>query len=82
MARARPGYGVPNRFKVPKKFWRRLPPIGRTVFNETFEAMRDNQAVFLPSGHTLSRSARLWRITCWNAAWVAADATRSKQRRG
>jgi hypothetical protein len=64
-----------NLYNVPVRVWRKWPPIGRQVFNEVYSAMSKNRELFLhPHAAKISRS--LWRTTAWNAAWIAADATR------
>ncbi len=62
-----------NRHKVNAKKWRNWPDICQRVFNETYEYMHDNQTMFLhPKTPWLFEPQ--WNTTCWNAAWVAADA--------
>jgi hypothetical protein len=64
-----------NVFHVPVKQWRKWGPLGKKVFNEVYSAMAGNQKLFLhPHAEKLSR--RMWKTTCWNAAWIAADATK------
>lgn len=64
-----------NLYHVPLRQWRKWGPIGRQVFNELYSAMAGNQELFLHP-HAEKLSKRMWRTTAWNAAWIAADATR------
>jgi hypothetical protein len=64
-----------NRHKVPQRQWRKWSLAGRKVFNELYSAMAQNQWTFLHP-HQDKISKRLWKTTAWNAAWIAADATR------
>ena len=66
-----------NRHLVPKRQWRKWSAAGRKVFNEVFSTMSQNQRTFLHPHHD-KISWRLRKTTAWNAAWIAADALRSK----
>lgn len=64
-----------NLYRVPVRKWRKWSAMGRQVFNEVYSAMAGNQRLFLhPQQDKISK--RMWRTTAWNAAWIAADATR------
>lgn len=67
-----------NRHRVPKFQWNKWRPEARVVFNETYATMRDNKECFLhPTLCGIGLfSAKQWDTTCWNAAWIAADAAR------
>lgn len=62
-----------NPVHVPLRKWRGWAPGARQVFNEVFSSMSHNQNLFLHP-HTEALSKKMWRTTCWNAAWIAADA--------
>ena len=62
-----------NLYNVPLRQWRKWGPRARQVFNEVFSSMAKNQRLFLHP-HQDKLSKRMWRITCWNAAWIAAGA--------
>lgn len=62
-----------NRHRVPPKKWRKWSMLARKVFNELFSCMSENRDLFLHP-HQEKISQRLWKTTCWNAAWIAADA--------
>lgn len=63
---------VKNTYKVPKKKWRKWGPVARDTFNRLYYTMKNNQYIMLhPQQDKIT--ARLWKTTCWNAAWLAAD---------
>lgn len=60
-----------NRYKVPKRQWKRWSEAGRMVFNATYSAMTRNQLLFShPEAERIPTNR--WRTICWNAAWIAA----------
>lgn len=62
-----------NKHKVPVKQWRRWSIVAQGVFNEVFsEMLRDQCQLLHPQAAVAKREH--WRTTCWNAAWIAADA--------
>jgi len=63
---------VSNRYRVPKKAWRKWPASGRRVFNELYAVMIQNPGLFQ---HTRAPKPTRsnWKVTAWNAAWIAAD---------
>jgi hypothetical protein len=64
-----------NRHRVATRKWRRWSKQARAVFNELYGAMTASAWAFQsPKVTTLKIPARLWRVTAWNAAWIAADA--------
>lgn len=64
-----------NRYKVPKRQWRKWSALARHVFNELYGSMSQNAWAFqAPSVEANPPNKRAWKTTCWNAAWVAADA--------
>lgn len=65
-----------NSYKVPKKQWGKWNDVGRETFNGLYFIMSRNPGLFnhpkaklkpqdIPRAH--------WKVTCWNAAWLAAD---------
>ena len=62
-----------NRHKVPLRQWRKWNVAARKVFNEVYGTMAQNQWTFLHP-HQGKISAKMWKTTAWNAAWIAADA--------
>ena len=63
-----------NRYRVPKKQWKKWSEQARRVFNEVYYTMRNNkQTLFLHPKATPVPKAQ-WNTTAWNAAWIAADA--------
>jgi hypothetical protein len=66
-----------NRNDVPLKQWRKWSVPARRTFNSLFETMRDNKKLFLHPKHP-KVSDEHWRTTCWNSAWMAAEAVQGK----
>ncbi|QOJ33903.1 MAG: hypothetical protein HRU82_02590 [Nitrospira sp.] len=65
--------GPKNSYRVPKKQWERWNICQRDVFNRTYIFMLENQGLFHhPKQKDLN--PQFWKTTCWNAAWIAADA--------
>jgi hypothetical protein len=66
-----------NKHKVQKEQWERWSPRGHYVFNSVYEQVLD-QTVF---SHPKTRpvTAKQWKTTAWNAAWVAADAASEEE---
>jgi hypothetical protein len=64
-----------NKYKAPKKMWRRWGVVGQRVFNEMFATLRDNPRFVVFADEPLPTKRR-WRVVAWNTAWLAADATR------
>lgn len=68
---------VANLMHVSKKQWAKWNELARHVFNATFQAMRDNQAIFShPKAAHMGREK--WRTVAWNAAWTAASEVRRR----
>ena len=63
-----------NTYKVPKKKWSKWSALARSVFNSVYGAMQTCPEMYWHP-HQGKISARYWRTTSWNAAWIAADAT-------
>lgn len=63
-----------NHYEVSKRQWNKWPDICQRVFNQTYELMLYNPALFLHPGQDAPRD-EYWTTTAWNAAWTAADAT-------
>lgn len=62
-----------NAYHVNKKVWQTWSKHAQGVFNRVYSAMVSNQEHFLHPYATAAKQL-YWRTTCWNAAWVAADA--------
>jgi hypothetical protein len=63
---------ITNIHKVPKKQWRKWDIIGRSVFNKTYDLMKENPHLFRhPKDPSISK--RWADTTAWNAAWISAD---------
>lgn len=62
-----------NIHRVNKRKWKNWPDICQRVFNETYETALENQDLYL---HPKARreEKEIWLTTCWNFAWMAADA--------
>lgn len=67
-----------NRYRVPKRQWRKWSALARSVFNEVYYIMKNNHSLFL---HPKQEQAKKdhWRTTAYNAAWTAADAVRENE---
>lgn len=63
-----------NRYRVPKKQWKRWGKTARRVFNHVYSAMRGNCRVYNHPGAAVN--VNHWQTVCWNAAWTAAEAVR------
>lgn len=63
-----------NRYKVPKRQWRKWDERARNVFNTLYATMIADQRIYnaAPNAPALPRAA--WRTVAWNAAFVAACA--------
>jgi hypothetical protein len=68
---------VPNQFRVPQKQWRKWSVKARQVFNAVYDFMMENQWTMLHPKQEAPKPYH-WKTTCWNAAWVAADAVDEK----
>lgn len=66
---------VENRFEVPRRQWAKWSDQARSVFNDTYQVMMENQRLFLHP-KAKAQEAEHWKTTCWNAAWSAAEAVR------
>lgn len=62
-----------NKNKVPLKQWRRWSDKARQVFNQLFETMQANQALFVHP-EAVEVPGEQWETVAWNASWMAADA--------
>lgn len=68
-----------NKFRVPKRQWRRWDEREQTAFNELFEVMMKDTRLFLhPDAEVPSK--KHWRTTAWNAAWMQADLLRYQRK--
>lgn len=72
MKLARPLQQV-NCYGVSKSQWKKWPDLAQRVFNETYGTMLEDPGLF---AHPAAKKVptEQWSTTCWNAAWVAADA--------
>ena len=62
-----------NIHKVPNKQWKKWPDIAQRVFNEVYESMEMNPALFThPKTGKIAKNQ--WGTVAWNSAWIAADA--------
>jgi len=61
-----------NKHKVAKRKWKNWPDICQRVFNDTYETMLNDQRLFVHT-RAATMASEHWNVTCWNAAWVAAD---------
>ena len=61
-----------NIHKVNKHKWRKWGPVAQEVFNRLYYTMKKNPSVFLATGQE-ELPKRRWKVTAWNAAWLAAD---------
>lgn len=67
-----------NKYKVPKRQWRKWSHQARKVFNELYRELLQSWEIIYPKDlHSVHRNAR--RVACWNAAWLAADACKAAQ---
>lgn len=62
-----------NQNRVPVKQWRKWSEPARRVFNRVYTTMMADQSLFLHPKAPPAKPAH-WKTTCWNAAWIAADA--------
>lgn len=62
-----------NTHKVNKRKWNNWPDICQRVFNSTYETALLNQDIYLHPKATREEEV-IWNTTCWNFAWMAADA--------
>lgn len=61
-----------NLHDVPKKQWKKWPEISQRVFNQTFEDMEQNPALFThPKTGKIAKEQ--WGTVSWNSAWIAAE---------
>lgn len=67
-----------NSYRVPKAQWSLWSEKARYIFNEVYVTMRDNQDYF-KHPDDVETKPKLWDTTCWNAAWIAADAAKAAQ---
>ena len=72
---------VRNKYKVPVKTWRKWSQRARYVFNDLYSSMTNSPFAFrTPALDKVKLTARQWKVTAWNAAWMAADAVRDYDR--
>ena len=67
-----------NSYRVGKTQWNIWTEEARRTFNEVYVTMRDNQDLFKHPKDDETKP-KFWGTTCWNAAWVAADAVTAAQ---
>lgn len=62
-----------NTFNVPAQLWDQWQNAARRVFNETYEAVFENQLLYIhPKTPTIK--PKRWKTTAWNVAVLAAFA--------
>ncbi len=61
-----------NVYKVHSRKWKKWSVVAKGVFNRTYAIMKDNPGLFRHPKDP-SRSAKFFKTTAWNAAWIAAD---------
>ena len=61
-----------NHHRVPAAKWRKLCPLSRQALNETYDLIRLTQNILLHPKTALV-TARRWKTTAWNIAWLVAD---------
>lgn len=62
-----------NKFRVPIRQWRKWSLLARRAFNGVYSAMIESPWAFQPPSAKVT-NGRAWKVTAWNAAWIAADA--------
>lgn len=70
-----------NKYRAPKRQWAKWSGAARFVFNEVYGVMAGSQLLFKHPDAAEEIPAQ-WRTTCWNAAWIAADATMGEKKSG
>lgn len=65
-------YRVKNEHKIPKKKWGSWTSVAKQVFNKTYETMMLSPSMFQHAS-ALPIEKEQWKVTAWNAAWIAAD---------
>lgn len=68
---------IRNRYKVAVSKWRQWTRSGRMTFNYVYGLMYGDQSLFIHPKAVVQKPA-YWKTTCWNAAWMAADAASAK----
>ena len=64
-----------NQYRVPNSQWRKWGIKGRETFNWLYGLMtKDARLFWHPKAP--KENPRHWKTTAWNAAWIAADATK------
>mgnify|MGYP006914173374 FL=1 len=63
---------ISNKYKVPKRQWRKWSRVQRLIFNETYGYASRSQQAFNAHPETSKLRRRPWKTVCWNIAWVAA----------
>ena len=62
-----------NRYRVPRKQWKKWSDLARTVFNNLYATLKASQGVLHHPSVTELLSRRQWDVVAWNTAWLAAD---------
>ncbi len=62
-----------NRFKVPKKQWRKWNSTAREVFNAVYKSIKTGYCTLFPKQFELLPKSAI-AVMAWNSAWIAADA--------
>lgn len=64
-----------NKYRVPQKQWRKWNANARVAFNDIYSRMAKAPSLFTHPKALKPKSVH-WKVTAWNAAWLAADAVR------
>lgn len=70
-----------NKYRVAKRQWAKWNKAARFVFNEVYGVMCGSQLLF-KHPDAAEEIPEQWKTTCWNAAWIAADATMGEKKSG
>ncbi len=70
-----------NIYGVSKGQWKRWNEQEQNLFNDLFAVMYDNQYLYRHP-EACHETASYWKITAWNAAWMAADLLREVRKNG
>lgn len=71
------GEDMKNIARVPKKQWSKWSAAAQKVFNALYTFMMENEKLMLHPKQEIPKAYH-WKTTCWNSAWIAADAVDGK----
>lgn len=63
-----------NRYRVPKRQWRKWDEQARNVFNTLYGTMIADQDIYNAHPATVKLARAQWKTVAWNAAFIAACA--------